>query len=256
MEKQMQSQNGFVASLTITLLLFLLSNCDYIGDTVVSNTEVDTTVNGTTTATSTSTSTRRAVATPTAIPTHNNATAYIDDNFDGSCTECQLHNAAYLQEGGIIILEPSDAYIQYHLPTQKALSVQMTFSGASETNGEKRVLFHLTDSMDAWVGDNHVWADSSLIEVRYVDGRLRFRVGGDGQEEFPTEYVYDGLDAGTHTMTVTVIDSTASLSLDGITLTTFDATTFNPCQLYLFIGGGVLNESSMNVIIHHVAVSF
>lgn len=231
--------------LLILCLLCLLNSCEYVGETTAVSTNIDTTVNG-----STSSSTSRTIAPATT------GALYIGDDLNGECTGCQLHNAAYIVGGGVVILTPADAYILYALPLQPEFSVQIEFSGAGFTNGDKRILLQLTDSMDAWVGDNHVWMDSSLIEVRHADGRIRFRVGGSGNPEFPTEYVYEGLDSGRHFLTVAVNQTTAVLILDGVTLATFDATTFRPRQLYLFVGGGVLNESSVNVVIHSVGVFY
>ena len=237
--KRTRLWNGCIVSLMALCLCCLLSSCDIQGNTLTSDTDV--TVNTTSTG-----------STTTASP----GAKYFEDTFNESCTGCELHNAAYLVGGGVLITAPSDAYIKYALPLRDVLSVQVKFSGAGATNGDKRVLLHLTDSMDAWVGDNHVWTDSNLIGVRHVDGKLRFRVGGSGQGEFPTEYVYEGLDAGTHLLTVSVTTSTAVLILDGATLATFDATTFRPSQLFLLVGGGVLNESSLDVVIHAVGVYY
>lgn len=180
---------------------------------------------------------------------------YFYDSFSSALDIRTLHNAV-ITTSGAQIQAASDAYVQYTLPAQRPMTVQTVISNMQATNGSKVVLLQLTDTVDAWVGENHVWQDSSLVEVRQNDTKLRFRVGGRGLAEFPTAYVADGLQYGAaYTLTLIVTATTADLSIDGQLLASFDASSFQPNDaLYLFVGGGVGNDSAQGLSIQSVAV--
>lgn len=245
----MRLWNGCIVSLTTLCLCCLLSSCDIQGNTLTSNTDV--TVNTTATG---STTTARAVSTSGAGGAN---ALYLYDTFIDSYPFRTMRNMAQAMNG-VIVAAPSDAYVQYTLPLQPSLFVQVEVANFQPTNGYKYVLLHLTDSQDAWVGDNHVWVDSSLIEIRQVDTQLRFRVGGNGEAEFKAEYVYDGLQYGAaYTIGLDVSPTNAILYVNGVSVANFPAITFKPrTALYLFVGGGVGNESCLNLLVQSVAIFF
>lgn len=243
----MRLQPGLIASF---ISLLLLNSCDIQGNRLTSTTDV--TVNSTSSG---STTTARAVSTTGASGAN---ALYLDDTFIDAYSFRTMQGIAYATGGGVIVTAPSDAYVKYALPLASSLFVQIDMANFQSTNGLKFVVLHLTDSEDAWVGSNHVWQDSSLIEIRQKDEQLRLRVGGSGLAEFPTEYVFKDIRYGAaYTLGIDVSPSTVILYVNGVPVANFPAESFRPkAALYLYVGGGVQNESCLNLLIQRVLVFF